>query len=102
MVVSIFSKSINSIKLFFIMCDASGRQKSEMATHQREILMFVSRHLGFLTYLASHTVQNSFSEFFQFNSIQFRYLHAPNYKLSRWRARRTKIHVPLVGTSGTK
>ena len=27
---------------------------------------------------------------FQFNSIQLRYLHAPTYKLSRWRARRTQ------------
>ena len=27
---------------------------------------------------------------FKFNSIQFRYLHAPTYKLSRWRARRTQ------------
>ena len=25
-----------------------------------------------------------------FNSIQFRYLHAPTYKLSRWRVRRTQ------------
>ena len=28
---------------------------------------------------------------FIFNSIQYRHLHAPTYKLSRWRARRTKI-----------
>ena len=27
----------------------------------------------------------------QFNSIQYRHLHAPTYKLSRWRARRIKI-----------
>ena len=27
---------------------------------------------------------------FDLNSIQFRYLHAPTYKLSRWRARRTQ------------
>ena len=46
------------------MCDASERQKFKMATHQQEILMFVRRHLGFLTYLASHTIKNSSNEFF--------------------------------------
>ena len=35
-----------------------------MATHQQEILMFVSRHLGFLTYHGSHTIKNSSNEFF--------------------------------------
>ena len=47
-----FSKSRNSKKLFYIMCDTSGRQKSKMATHHQEILMFVSCHLGFPTYRA--------------------------------------------------
>ena len=46
------------------MCDASGRQKSEMATHQQEILMFETRHFGFLIYRASHTIKNSSNEFF--------------------------------------
>ena len=27
----------------------------------------------------------------EFNSIQYKHLHMPTYKLSRWRARRTKI-----------
>ena len=35
-----------------------------MASHQQEILMFVSRHLGLLTYRASHTIKNSSNEFF--------------------------------------
>ena len=69
-VVSMFSWSRNSIRLFSIICDASERQKSKMVTPQQEILMFVSRHLGFLTYLASHTVNyNSFSEFFAFENM---------------------------------
>ena len=46
---------------FFLMCDASGRQKSNRVTHQQEILRFVSRHLGFLTYRASHTFMSSSS-----------------------------------------
>ena len=52
-VITMFSRSVSSIKLFFIICDASERQ----------ISMFVIRHLGFLTNLASHTVEISFSEF---------------------------------------
>ena len=59
-----FSRFRNSTKLFFIICDACGSQKSQMATHQQEILMFESRHLGFLTYRASYTVKNSFNELF--------------------------------------
>ena len=51
------------------MFDASGRQKYKMATHQQEILMFVSRHLGFLTYRASHTVKNSFNDFFSLENM---------------------------------
>ena len=39
-VIPMFSRSKNSTKLFFIICDACGSQKSKMATHQREILMF--------------------------------------------------------------
>ena len=42
---------------------AEGRNP-RWATHQQEILMFVSRHLGFLTYRASHTIKNSSNEFF--------------------------------------
>ena len=64
-----FSRSRNSTKLFFIMCDASGRQKSKMATHQQDILMFVSRHLGFLTHHAVHTLKNIFNEFFVLENI---------------------------------
>ena len=64
-----FSRSRNSTKLFFIICDASGRQKSKMATHQQEILMFVSRHLGFLTWPASHTVKTSFIEFYALENM---------------------------------
>ena len=59
-----FSRSGNSTKQFFIMFDASGRQKSKIATHQQEILMFVSRYLEFLTYRASYTIKNSSYEFF--------------------------------------
>ena len=55
--------------LFFIMCDASGRQKSKMATHKQEILMFVNRHLGFLTWPASHTVKTSFIEFYDLQNM---------------------------------
>ena len=51
------------------MCDASGRQKSKMATHQQEILMFESRHLRFLTYRASYTVENSSNEFFALENL---------------------------------
>ena len=64
-----FSRSRNLTKLFFIICYASGGQKSKMATHQQEILMFVSRHFGFLTYHASHTIKNSFNEFFILENI---------------------------------
>ena len=53
------------------MCETSGRQKSKMATHQQEILMFVSRHLGFMTYRASQSVKNSFNEFFVLENIGF-------------------------------
>ena len=52
-----FLRSRNSMKLFFILFDASGRQKSKMATHKQEILMFVSRHVGFLTWLASQLLR---------------------------------------------
>ena len=34
-----------------------------MATHQQEIIMSESRHLGFLTYRASHTIDNNSFEF---------------------------------------
>ena len=40
-----------------------------MAIRQQEILMFVSRHLGLLTQLASHTVEISFNEFFAFENM---------------------------------
>ena len=46
-----------------------GWQKSKMATHQQELLMMVSGQLGFLTYRASHTVKNSFNEFFVLGNI---------------------------------
>ena len=45
----IFSRSGNSIKLFSIMCNAKERQQFKMAARMQEILMFASRHLGFLT-----------------------------------------------------
>ena len=64
-----FLRSMNSKKPFLILCDVSGSRKSKMATHQQEILMFVSRRLGFLIYRASHTVENSFNEFFVFENI---------------------------------
>ena len=45
--------------------------------------MFVSRHLGFLTYRASHTIENSFDELFvlenmgiAFESLQLRRIQA--------------------------
>ena len=69
MAMPMFLRSRNSTMLFFIMYDASGRQKSKMTTHQQEILLFVSRHLGFLTHRASHTVENyNFNEFFVLES----------------------------------
>ena len=53
------------------MCDANGRQKSKMATHKQEILMFVSRHFGYLTCLASHTIETSFIEFYAFENMGY-------------------------------
>ena len=52
------------MKLFFIICDASEGQISKRTTSKPEVLVLMSRHLGFMIHLASHTVGNSFSEFF--------------------------------------
>ena len=62
-----------------IPCRPSKRVPSERL---RLVKRFISHKL--------HTGAWGIFVLFQFNSIQFRYLHAPTYKLSRWRARRTQ------------
>ena len=51
------------------MCHEKERQKPKMAAHKQEILMFASRHLRFLTYLAIHNVENSFTEFLDLENM---------------------------------
>ena len=45
----IFSRSTNLMKLFYILCDASGNQKSKMASHTQEYL-----YLSLYTTLLRH------------------------------------------------
>ena len=61
-----FSRFRNSSKLFFIMCDAIGRQKSKMATHHQLRNTHVCEPPSRISHLSciTHCVKNSFNEFF--------------------------------------
>ena len=60
-------RKFNETFIHHMLCKREAEIK--MANPQQEILMFVSRHLGFLTYPLSHTVRNSFCEFFVFENM---------------------------------